>query len=123
MKKIFLGTVLAVSSLFVSCEKASIQKTLNEQVITPSTEKIDNKNYTTIACETIDAEGNKGIGSRCRRAKGDDCSKETACSSTALSTSFVLPDGWSLDQFNDAWNTEDGKKYLESLGYYQRDLE
>lgn len=124
MKKLFFGTLLAVSTFLIGCEKDIINPTATkDETMVPSVQKIDGKNYTTIACETIDPEGNKGIGTRCRRAKGDDCSKETECAAVALSTGFVLPDGWTLDHFNEAWNTEDGKRYLEGLGYTQRDLE
>lgn len=107
----------------MSCEKEAIKMATDEQTINPSVEKIEGKRYTTIACETVDPDGTAGIGTRCRKAKGDDCKKETECEAVALPSRFVLPDGWTLDDFNNAWNTEDGKSYLEGLGYYQRDLE
>ena len=123
MKKIILGIVLTFITFLQSCEKERINYSSNENSVVPTIQKIDTKRYTTIACETVDPEGNKGIGQRCRKALGDDCSKETACKKLALSIDFKLPDGWTQQQFEDAWDTEDGISYLQSLGYYQQDLE
>ncbi|MDR0801078.1 hypothetical protein [Fluviicola sp.] len=122
MEKIIFATALASVSLFTGCEKETIQKTTTDSKEI-HIEKIDKPRLSNIACAVKDPNGNGGIGTRCSSAPGNDCKEKTECQIIALSSDFQLPEGMSLEEFNKTWNTEEGKAYLEKLGYSQQDAE
>lgn len=124
MNRILLGCLFLALILIQSCQKEQIRPVSSGQTDENSgTEKIDKPKLTYVACHGRDASGETCIGKRCADAPGSDCKVvQSGCNCTSASKNFKLPAGMTLEEFNETWETREGTRWLESLGYSQYDL-
>lgn len=124
MNKMLLGCLFLALIFIQSCQKEQIIPVSSGTISENSgMEKIDKPKLTYVACNGRDASGETCMGKRCADAPGNDCKKiQSGCNCTSASKNFKLPVGMTLEEFNETWETREGAKWLESLGYSHYDL-
>lgn len=108
----------------IACQKEEIQlyKTIVEYEVTkPSTSNTKTTQKGEIACVISLTDSTSCIGKRCGTPKGDCGKVETKCKCIESSKGF-LPEGMTLEEFNELWNTSKGEQLLRGMGYSSNDL-
>jgi hypothetical protein len=119
-----VAILLLLNFYLVGCQKDKIQ--LNSSIIEYEATKpsISNTKATQkgeIACAITLTDSTSCVGKRCGTPKGDCGKVETKCKCIESSKGF-LPEGMTLEEFNELWNTTNGEQYLRSMGYSSNDL-
>jgi hypothetical protein len=94
----------------------------NENLLESNSQTRLKKGYGDKACTIYDNEGHGTIaGTRCASPNGGDCKTKTECAGVAVIDDSYLPEGMSAERFIEMWNSEEGKPFLESKGFYALD--